>query len=335
MERRTIVLGGGPVGCMAALAAARAGPVLLIEPRIHQAASAPRIDAVPAPLLALLIEFGVHPAELGVSDLHDTALSAWEDADPVCSRTPAKAHIERVALERALHARVGRTRAIVVSARRDEVEWHSDARVIDATGRQAVTASRRVQPSTPKFARIFTLDGSFALTEQGFRIAALPAGYVYRLGSATLLTVGFVGGRHAVAAPAQIIESWIRESGAEWILQGLPPLAAMRSGRGGVASVQFSEGDAGNGGRTVRVGDAALARDSLSSQGIANGISDALHGLADPEAASIRRDAQLRTHLTSLLTTIRRGRFHADPGWAGYIEFLSGCMDRAPARAEG
>ena len=92
-----VVVGAGPVGLAAVLAAARRGRSLLVARRTP-AAEPPRIDAVPAPFLALLLELGVHPDLLGVRRLHDTRLVAWERAEPEVIRGPATAHMKSTTL---------------------------------------------------------------------------------------------------------------------------------------------------------------------------------------------------------------------------------------------
>jgi 2-polyprenyl-6-methoxyphenol hydroxylase-like FAD-dependent oxidoreductase len=74
----TLILGAGPVGLVTALAAARSGRVLVMAPRIPQNTQALRIDSVPLALLALFVEFGLHPSEINAGETHDHRLAAWE-----------------------------------------------------------------------------------------------------------------------------------------------------------------------------------------------------------------------------------------------------------------
>jgi hypothetical protein len=62
------------------------------------------------------------------------------------------------------------------------------------------------------------------------------------------------------------------DTGAGWVLKGLGSFDSIQAGKGGVASVQWSAGPAA----PLRVGDASLARDSLSAQGLCSGISDVI-----------------------------------------------------------
>jgi hypothetical protein len=302
------------VGCIAALAAARIGPVIHVVP--HEANVAPQVDSVPAPLLALLLEFGVHPAEIGVDDLQDTRMVSWESRDPAILRTRGTAHVKRPALDLALRAAAARSPAVTTVRTPGGNTLMSAEHGIDASGRSAVSAVRRVRPTDPWVARTFSVAGRFSRAARAFQLAAFPTGYVYRLGIPDLLTFGIVAPkRHHHTA----IEDELRRLNAGWILAGLPSLDTMAVGRGGITSVQWTEGL----NRLIRVGDAALARDSLSSQGIANGISDALRA-AQGEAASRRRQMEERqAHLTSLIGMIERCWCASSSVWVEYRGFLA------------
>jgi 2-polyprenyl-6-methoxyphenol hydroxylase-like FAD-dependent oxidoreductase len=317
-----VVVGAGPVGLAAVLAAARRGRSLLVARRTPPA-KPPRIDAVPAPFLALLLELGVHPALLGVRRLHDTRLVAWERAEPEVIRGPATAHIERPALERLLAGLVARTPRIELVTLAP-LRAPATRLVIDATGRRAISAQRRVHPPEPWLARTFWAPGSFTPAAQAFRMAALPDGYAYRLGSGTLIMVGIVGARAGARRTPDQVERHLRDFGAGWLLAGLPALGGMRAGRGGVASCQWSEGGSAS---VLRVGDAALARDALAAQGIASGVSDAFQ-LAAGEAVpgpgwAARQHEQREKHLTALLAVVERCRFRELPTWSRYADFLA------------
>ena len=179
----TVVLGAGPVGCVAALAAARTGPVTLLAARDYP--GPPRVDSVPAPLLALLLEFGVHPAEIGVSELQDTRMVSWESRDPVVLRTRATAHVMRPELDLALRREVARSPAVTIVHSLDPHVSRTAVRVIDASGRSAISAARRVRPAEPFLARTITATGQ--LLARGARISTrgdagricVSAGYAY------------------------------------------------------------------------------------------------------------------------------------------------------------
>ena len=69
--------------------------------------------------------------------------------------------------------------------------------VIDATGRRAVSATRTTGLAKPWIARVFSRHGVFDKADQAFRLAALPAGYAYRLASPRLLAIGVVVSKSA------------------------------------------------------------------------------------------------------------------------------------------
>ena len=309
----TVVIGAGPVGCLAALAAARTGPVVLVAR--HDQPSLRRVNSVPAPLLGLLVEFGIHPAELGVQDLCETRTVAWHTPEPETRPTRATAHVARPDLDLALRRAVARLPAISVMAGLDPEVEHRAARTIDASGRAAVSAIRRVGPPVPFVARTLTAEGRFAPADRPFRLAAQAEGYVYRLATPTLVAFGIVAPKPGRDMPS---EDELGRRGLGWMLDGLPPLGTMASGRGGAASVQWSEGANG----TIRAGDAALARDPLSSQGIANGLSDALAAVEDPARLTVRHSRERRTHLTSLVHMLDACWYRDGEGWSGYRAFL-------------
>jgi hypothetical protein len=320
----TVVLGAGPVGCMAALAAARTGPVILLAPR--HSPRPRRVDSVPAPLLALLLEFGVHPAEIGVVELQDTRMVSWESRHPAVLRTRATAHVMRPELDHALRRVVERSPAVTIVHTLDPHASQKAARVIDASGRAAVSAIRRVRPAEPLVARTRTATGQFPRSARAFQLAAMPGGYVYRLGTSAFLTLGIVAPKwfHRLAMACDL-----RQLGLGWILAGLPSLDTMAAGRSGVASVQWSEGPD----HPIRVGDAALARDSLSSQGMANGLSDALQASKDETSLRRRHAKERQTHLMSLVHEIERCWCGGSSNWIAYQTFLMGhlhAMDAVP-----
>jgi hypothetical protein len=322
----TVVFGAGPVGCMAALAAARTGPVILLAPQDNP--RPPRVDSVPAPLLALLLEFGVHPLEIGVADLQDTQMVSWESRDPAVLRTRATAHVMRPELDHALRREVERSLAVTIVHMLAPNALRTAARVIDASGRTAVSAARRVRPAEPFVARTSTATGQFSRAERAFQLAAIPGGYVYRLGTPTLLTFGIVAPKRFHHAD---IACQLRQLDLGWILTGLPSLETMAAGRGGIASVQWSEGPD----HLIRVGDAALARDSLSSQVMANGLSDALQASKDEISLWRRHKEERQAHLTSLIHEIERCWCGSSSNWMGYAIFLRGHLDAMVAFSVG
>jgi hypothetical protein len=311
---------------MAALAAARAGPVILHAPRDNP--GLPRVDSVPAPLLALLLEFGVHPAEIGVAELQDTRTVSWESPGPAVLTARATAHVMRPELDLALRRMVERSPAVTIVDRLDLNVPRTAACVIDATGRSAVSAVRRVRPAEMFAAWTRTVAGRVSRAARAFQLAAMPGGYVYRLGTPTLLTFGLVTPKrfHRLAIAREL-----RQAALAWILADLPPFEKMAAGRSGMASVQWSEGPD----HPIRIGDAALARDSLSSQGLANGLSDALQVAKGEPSRWWRRKKERQAHLTSLAGEIERCWCRTSSHWTAYHAFLRGHLAAMDDAGEG
>jgi hypothetical protein len=323
----TAILGAGPAGLAAALALTGRDRVRIISPTIPTATDAARVDMVPATFLAFLLELGVHPSQIGVRDLHDVRFIAWTGATPETVRGAAMAHIERPALELALLAAVERMSGVRIFPFSTSHLTGPDEQLIDATGRRAFSTTRTIGLTDPWIARVFSLRGEFEQADQAFRMAVLPDGYVYRLASPKLLAVGVVLSKAAGRLTPQDIEKYIRAAGARWVIEGLRPLDSIQAGKGGVASVQWSPGPA----TVLRVGDASLARDSLSAQGVCSGLSDAaslVRGAVRLDHWADRQREQLTRHLRYLATTIDRSRFHAESAWSDYRQFLArSCAD--------
>jgi 2-polyprenyl-6-methoxyphenol hydroxylase-like FAD-dependent oxidoreductase len=321
------ILGAGSVGLAAALAVTGRSRVRIIAPTVPAATDAARVDMVPAAFLAFLLELGVHPSQIGVRDLHDVRYIAWSGATPETVHGAAMAHVERPALELALLAAVERMSGIRILPSSPSYVTDPDERVIDATGRRAFSTKRTVGLGAPWIAHVFSLRGVFEKADQTFRMAALPAGYVYRLASSRLLSVGVVLSKAAGRLTPQNIERYIRSAGAGWVIEDLRPLDSIQTGRGGIASVQWSSGPAA----MLRVGDALLARDSLSAQGLCSGLSDAaslVRGAGRPDQWASRQREQLTRHLRYLATAIDRSRFRAESTWSDYRQFLArSCPD--------
>jgi hypothetical protein len=284
-----------------------------------------RIDVVPLALLGLLVEFGIHPAELEADDVHDARLVAWGSPEPTAVPGAATVHIDRLRLEQALRARVqAEPRIAIASALAPE---HARAsRVLDATGRRAVSSSARVAPPRPLVARSYLVRGRFSRAQQAFRIACIADGYVYRLGTRSAITVGVV---RAVADGRASQGDAACRAAAAWVSDGCPRAELRPTGRGGLASVQWSIGPAS----PIRIGDAALARDALASQGLATGFSDALRvlrGQTADERASWLAD-QRREHLGAIAHAIDDAHHRETEFWSEYRRFVRRALaDAAP-----
>lgn len=331
MTRRfdVAVLGAGPVGLLEALQFARSGHrVVIVSNRLPAPDDARRVDAVPASFVALLVELGINPAAVGANRLYRARLSAWSSTEPIATEGASSAHLERPALDLALLAAARGAGCTIRSGfGRDGAavggrDWSAE-RFVDATGRAAVTAVGRIHAPKPWIARTFWT--SQVADHREFAIAQLPNGYAYRLGAAATLTLGVVGRRDAVAGSLSSIAQHLRLH-APWILEDLPTLAEWRSGRACVASVQWSEGGG------LRIGDAALARDALSSQGLAAGAAEAMQACAmrnaqDHALIVSRQREQRNAHLRALLSVLESGRFSQAPVWRGYIDFVRSQLD--------
>jgi flavin-dependent dehydrogenase len=338
------VLGGGPAGLVAALTAAKDAQTVLVLNRPPDADAPLRIDVVPARTLALLVEHGVAPRAIGAERLHDRQQTCWATELPQWSRGPQTAHIERPALEAALFDAVranGRINIVVDRAkpkyRRGFTGTGWSARhLIDATGRAAVTAQARMRPRPAWGSRFFWTRRTAVRAEPEFRIAALPGGYAYRLGSARHVGIGLVGRGALLKSDATALDRLLRQADAKWLCEDMPPLESMNRGASGMTSVQWAVP-----GRAALIGDASIARDPLSSQGLAASLSDALYAVAaittgDADSLRARQAENLRAHLLYLHAALIQCRYLDNAHWTAYERFIAanitGRVDR-PASA--
>jgi len=337
VSRVETVLGGGVAGVACALFAARLGPVrLYARPRTP----APALESVPAATLTLLLELGITPAELGVHRLTRERVVAWDSSTPVAHDGPACAHVDRSVLHNALWARVERDPAVTVTGSLDAAlpefgpagpGW------IDATGCRAVTAAAVHRPPRTWTAATVTVP----LTEPaGLRLAAAPDGYAYLVGGYRMVTVGWVGPGRPPRDAAEL-GSRIDTAGAGWLLDGTglldvpgsPDHDGLRPGGDTVpAAVSTVRRPAGlaipvpaPGLGPISIGDAALTRDALASQGLSIGLSDAClaaRSSTTPDELAARRADAARRHVKHLREMIESCRFAAAPAWAEYTAWL-------------
>jgi hypothetical protein len=295
---------------VASLALARRGPVLLEAARTPVGTG--RIDSLPLPLLALLIELGVHPTAIGAEVTIRAVLSSWESEQPEVREVAPRVHIDRVRLESELQTLVERHPRIELvhkpALARGEIIR------VDATGRRSQSADAVIEPPSPWFAKTVLLPGRYSEAQQGLRLAPFAGGYFYRLATPDVATVGAVTPELPTGDSARM-EVAIREQGCSWILAGLAPLTEALPGRGGKTSVQRSVPSLG----WRPVGDAAFASDSLSSQGLANGLSSAMK-LATP--ARITPLEAYRAHVLNVVEVIDRCRHAGSESWQNYRAFL-------------
>lgn len=189
------------MGLVAALELSKRYSTTLIARQLPSANDAPTVEAVPASLLALLIEYGIHPRQIGVDRLHESHLIAWEHEEFTESLGPVAAHVERPALDLALLNAVITSRRVNIKTGPSqdcfsvaiEASRNQELRMIDATGRRAMSAGKRTHPARPWAARTFLALRQSCTASTELRIAGLPTGFVYRLGSAKYIVLGIVG----------------------------------------------------------------------------------------------------------------------------------------------
>ncbi len=311
------VLGSGAVAMSHALFQALHGPVVLAGRPVATvpAVTVPAVERVPAPLLTLLLELGIVPAELDVDRLTRQRLVAWEDPSPAERAGPACAHVDRSALVNALWRRVTACPAIqVVPPIRDPDR--TAHRLVDATGRRALTAARRIHPLPVWVATACTVPRHDL--DPTMRLAAGPGGYAYRLGSTSWLTVGWVGPGTPPPDGAGVAER-IVENGAGWLTDDVDLDGAQVGRRVASAAIAVASGDP----RVVAIGDAALCRDALASQGTAIGLSDARLAAAGAADALRRRHADgLDRHLRHLAGMLATCGHRTAPAWRAYRMWL-------------
>jgi len=323
------VLGGGPAGLVAALVAARSARTVLVLNRPPRHEGPLRIDAVPARTLALLVELGIAPQTIGAETLHERQDACWQSATPEWKRAAKTAHIERPRLELALFEVLradGRIHVVIDDTRLKSrgnffgPSWRA-RHLIDATGRAAVTARARLGARPAWGSRFFWTTRRATLATPDFRIAALPDGYAYRLGAAEHIGIGIVG--RGALLKADAVADLRRDEAFAWLCEDMPPLGAMTAGAAGATSVQWATP-----GPAALIGDAAIARDPLSSLGLAASLSDAHYAVAalladNADALRDRQRENLGAHLQHLRETLRHCRHRDAPHWAAYENFVA------------
>src|SRR5206468_3131260 len=111
--------------------------------------------------------------------------------------------------------------------------------------------------------------------------------------------------------------------GARWLLEGVSSLSRRVVEKIAPASVQWTLGGSG-----LRVGDASLARDTLSSQGLACGISEALaaaniNGPEDEHRFHAKQLQQRLAHFRTVFQFISACRFKESDVWKRYGAFIA------------
>jgi hypothetical protein len=294
------------------------------------------VDSVPVAAVAALIELGVDPRAFSDLRRHDTRQAAWSSDLPSTLDSPDTVHIERGGLEAALFALVLRhPRLTLLPAPRRRadlnslIERHarSGATLFDATGRTSVLAIRRTPAPSQwhGWTQLWHANAGRPF-DDGFRIAALPDGYCYRLGTRHRLTLGvvsFAGG----PSDRRIDRLQAHRRELPWLFEGLPAAGVAPTDRVYPAGVQWSTHE-----DVLAVGDACFARDALSSQGLAGLISQAHYAVAveSPEDGALyaaRAREQRLCHLRSLLGMLSDSRYAAEAPWQRYGEFVAGGLN--------
>ena len=331
MNADLAVVGAGPAGLTAAILAARRGlsVVLLGDGPAHPG----RIELAPPTLVPLLLDLGVHPIRAGWSGACARRRVAWETAAPVLVEERAAALIERPRLEQSLDEMAARETRIHRVPRqsappRSRGIWCGDAwqspLLLDATGRRALLARDRVRWTSVAWHWTGPPSGD-ADRPASFAIAALPDGYAYRLQTRVgdqFARVTLRPGRVGLVDTLGVLDA----HGLRWLTEGFDAGSAVAA-RPVAAGLQRSRLPAD--GTLLAIGDTALARDPLSSQGVLSAMVDACHAidsLKDTRAwASLTRDraeGEWQRHLTHLKALVERGRFAGEGAWRQYGEWL-------------
>jgi flavin-dependent dehydrogenase len=302
-----VVAGGGPAGAVAALVLARAGrSVLLVDPAPDDSF---RIgEALPPAARPLLAEIGVLDRFLADGHLVSHGnVSAWGSREAVTTDFIFHAHghgfhldrarfdalLRATALEAGAEARLG---ARVDDVRRVDGGFHvldggvdagfCCAWLLDATGRPASIARRhgatRIAEDTliAFFARMRPSPARARDDDSRTLIEARPDGWWYSaLVPSRERIVAFVTDRDLVDARTMLTPDGFsrRLSETEHVRAQLEAHGYAVSGRPRGADATSGRLDAFAGRGWLALGDAALAFDPLSSQGIFNAIYTGLH----------------------------------------------------------
>ncbi|WP_141710936.1 hypothetical protein [Paraburkholderia nodosa] len=312
-EAGLTIIGVGPAALACALWRARHERVFVTPPlKAASQADASWIEAVPMKSIAELVELGVHPHDLGVREFVRTRAIAWRSPEPEIIDTAPAAHLERPALERALLALAMRNRRIEFLPRRapawpaeqDSTHRRRESRIVDASGRRAVAATHVYRCRRPWVARTFAIDCDARRAIAPLMVAALPHGYLYRAAGAHFTTIGIVGRGHMLAGSGAEVCERLLNGAARWAVADLATRTWHCTGSR-PASMQWAEF-----GNAVAIGDAAFARDALSSQGLASSLTDARYAAlieTDDDCRTLAMRSRLArdTHAASLLRMLR------------------------------
>jgi hypothetical protein len=312
-------LGAGPAGLMAAIyAASSSRRVEIWSSKFPDECCETRLECVPAQAIALLVETGVVPAQLGVSRLHNRRVVQW-NSDPVYLDCPLTAHVSRPNLEKSLFtiaSRIGiATRRVRFKSAEDITSLRDQGfEVIDATGRSSVTSSNRIRPANPIAGRLFFFKGTW---QPEFGIVGLSDGYAYRLANDHGVLVGVVGYGVLIKQPwLELVGQLARR--ADWFCQDLARVSP-NSVWSGVTTAQMTEPSD----QIHSIGDALFARDILASQGLVAALTTgAKMGTKYLNLAHGANQISV-AHLNNTLSTVLESPFRDSPAWVDYCGFLS------------
>jgi hypothetical protein len=278
----------------------------------------------------------VHPFDIGARRLHRSRSIAWGTASWVQVESAASAHIDRPRLDAALLALIRSHPDIDIrlagAGALSGSEPSRDYQLFDATGRRSRFARLKLAVEDAPVCQTWTRplpahEGGDAGPD-GFQIAALAQGYVYRLRSASTELVGWCGSPELMSTGP---DGWARvlsNAGLAWPeladANTGAPSAGWRRGKAGCAGPQRCEALPG----IILVGDAAFARDVLCSQGLATGLSDAMYASAADSGSNLgawnqHRLEQYARHLESLIALVRTCRFRDSGFWKSYARALT------------
>jgi 2-polyprenyl-6-methoxyphenol hydroxylase-like FAD-dependent oxidoreductase len=345
-ERRfsCAVLGAGPVGLACAITAARSGDVLLIDRAVGVARAGGSsvgddvVEAVPPRLLHVLCDLGVDPARLDAEGPFFERMLAWESLVPARVAGSGAIHVRRGSLERGLRevveasARIVRTATEAWELVPEGVrgpDWTA-GRILDCTGRRATCAASIHRAAPAWVARTWTFRGSDA--DPRFKLAIVEDGYFYRLGTRDSLTLAFVSPSPRRSATWAEAADEVARAGCAWIAAGLPRREAHPEP---VRTASFQWSSPPDDARIRLVGDAALARDALSSSGLACGLSDALRAATYGAAREGDQREDQATHAEALVHHIARSCQAKAAAWRRYADWLGSEQSARRASTQG
>lgn len=277
-----VVVGGGPAGCATAFAAAELGlPTALVD-RPGRVPRWETLNRQGVRTLEALLGEGLAGAVKGVRPLHGR-ISVWgqnvEEVPAIRDLQGPVCAVERTALDESLvgavqdagirvlsgDATVGRNG---ITVRTRERTHTLQAQAIDATGRPAVVAraARRRHLAIDRLVCL-TSSGQSAADEDTFMVESMPGGWAFSVPAADGCRAVTVACDARVSGPLRDPVEWMSA-----LSQHAPhvasTLAVAPPGRPVVASARSARLPSPIGDDWLAVGDAAMAFDPLSSQGM-------------------------------------------------------------------